>query len=356
MFPHPLLRTCPLLRGRKLLRRSLRVQVPGGCGHGAEGGRPNVVRFRAVFPVLVLVLGLTLLTAGFLEVEMAGRTQMVFLNENATIFCKIPGFPHLDINSMGITWFRKAQLSEIEIKLFEFFGDHKVAFRPGANVSPWRLKRGDASLQLPGVQLWEAGEYRCELVVTPQKAQGRVWLEVVAHPVSSLFLEQAGVKDNEDKHILCKSSGFYPEDINITWKRWTQKDPQFQEISEDVITGPTMKNEDGTFNITSYLRLKPSLEDNVTIYQCVVWHVSSLMCQSFNFTPILIESEKKTDSWIVWLYIGLISTGLIVLILFLYYFIWKLRGCKAKFRLMFWSRLWEFRSHGQCMVLGSSQG
>uniref|UniRef100_A0A8C0D8I9 Ig-like domain-containing protein n=1 Tax=Balaenoptera musculus TaxID=9771 RepID=A0A8C0D8I9_BALMU len=233
---------------------------------------------------------------GVLEVEMAGRTQMVLLNENATILCKIPGFPHLDINSMGITWFRKAQVSETEIKLFEFFGDHKVAFRHGANVSPWRLKRGDASLQLPGVQLWEAGEYRCELVVTPQKAQGRVWLEVVAHPVSSLFLEQAMVKDNEDKHILCKSSGFYPEDISITWKRWTQKDPQFQEISEDIITGPTIKNEDGTFNITSYLRLKPSLEDNVTIYQCVVWHVSSLMCQSFNFTPILIGKWKKKSN------------------------------------------------------------
>lgn len=99
------------------------------------------------------------------------------------------------------------------------------------------------------------------------------------------------VKDNEDRHILCKSSGFYPEYINITWKRWTQKDPQFQEISEDVTTGPTMKNEDGTFNITSDLRLKPSLEDNVTIYQCVVWHVSSLMCQSFNFTPILIGKQ-----------------------------------------------------------------
>ena len=117
---------------------------------------------------------------------------MVFLNENATIFCKIPGFPHLDINSMGITWFRKAQVSETEIKLFEFFGDHKVAFRPGANVSPWRLKRGDASLQLPGVQLWEAGEYRCELVVTPQKAQGRVWLEVVGECLRAVPCDSHG--------------------------------------------------------------------------------------------------------------------------------------------------------------------
>ena len=85
------------------------------------------------------------------------------------------------------------------------------------------------------------------------------------------------VKDNEDKHILCKSSGFYPEDISITWKRWTQKEPQFQEISEDIITGPTIKNEDGTFNITSYLRLALSGRqcDHLPVcgMACILTHV-----------------------------------------------------------------------------------
>ncbi|EQB79135.1 Nucleobindin 2 precursor isoform 2-like protein [Camelus ferus] len=106
--------------------------------------------------------------------------------------------------------------------------------------------------------------------------------ELQPHPVSSLFLEK--VKDNEDRHILCKSTGFYPENINIMWKRWTQKDLQYQEVSEGIITGPTVKNEDGTFNVTSYLSLRPALEDSVTSYQCVVWHVSLLTGQSFNLT------------------------------------------------------------------------
>ncbi|XP_055279246.1 natural cytotoxicity triggering receptor 3 ligand 1 [Moschus berezovskii] len=266
--------------------------------------------------VLVLVLERFQLIAGLLQVEMAGTTQMVFLNENVTIFCKIPGSPHLDINSMGITWFQKTRESEAPTKLFEYFGNHREASQRGACVSLPSLQRGDASLQLPGVRLEDAGEYRCELVVTPQKAQGTVWLEVVAQPVSNLS-EQVMVTDNKDKHILCTSSGFYPEDINITWKKWTQNDPQFREFSKNITTDHIVKNEDGTFNITSHLRLKPSLEDNGTIYQCVVWHVSLPTIQSFNFHLILHpESEKKSD----WFYIGMSVLFIIGLIILLYFF------------------------------------
>lgn len=104
---------------------------------------------------------------------------MVFLNENVTIFCKIHGSPHLDINSMGITWFQKTGKSETYTKLFQYFGNYRETSQRGAWVSLRSLQKGDASLQLPGVLLEDAGEYRCELVVTPQKAQGTVWLEVV---------------------------------------------------------------------------------------------------------------------------------------------------------------------------------
>ncbi|XP_027624377.1 natural cytotoxicity triggering receptor 3 ligand 1 isoform X2 [Tupaia chinensis] len=149
-----------------------------------------------------LTLLVVLQATGSLEVEMAGNTQTAFLNDNVTIICKIPGSPLLDIKIIGITWFRKSPKSGMEVKLFECFGKHRTVFRPGASVSPVRLKTGDASLQLPDVQLWETGEYRCEVVVTPQKAKGRVWLHVLAHPTSALFPEKPVVKGNEDNHTV----------------------------------------------------------------------------------------------------------------------------------------------------------
>lgn len=110
---------------------------------------------------------------------MAGETQTVLLNDNATIVCKVQGPRHLDITIMGVTWFWRHQMSATEVILFQFFGAHRKIVRPGASVPLSRLERADASLQLPGVQLWEAGEYRCEVVITPHKAVGRVRLEVM---------------------------------------------------------------------------------------------------------------------------------------------------------------------------------
>ncbi|XP_059115397.1 natural cytotoxicity triggering receptor 3 ligand 1 [Peromyscus eremicus] len=215
---------------------------------------------------------------------MAGTTQMVFLHDNVTIACKIPGSPRLDIKTVGIIWFRKNELDDSEVKVFEFYGNHLESFRPGAMVSLSGLESGDASLHLPEVQLGEAGEYRCMLVVTPEKAEGKTILEVVAYPTIRLFVKPATVRNDEEEHIICELDGFYPEAFSIKWGKYTLKDSQFQEITEGNITRPTIKNDDGTFNVTSCLTLKPSLEDHGTTYQCVVLHRSLLVPRRLNVT------------------------------------------------------------------------
>lgn len=259
---------------------------------------------------LLLVLLRHVPTAGGLQVEMAGTTQMVFLHDNVTIACKIPGSPRLDIKTVGIIWFGKNELDDSEVKVFEFYGNHLESFRPGAMVSLSGLESGDASLHLPEVQLGEAGEYRCMLVVTPEKAEGKTILEVVANPTIRLFVKPATVRNDEEKHIICELYGFYPEAFSIKWGKYTLKDSQFQEITEGNITHPTVKNDDGTFNVTSCLTLKPSLEDHGTTYQCVVLHRSLLVPRRLNVT---LSEKGAKDVYFAFLAFSLLLPAAYVL-------------------------------------------
>nr|KAF6266855.1 hypothetical protein mPipKuh1_012188 [Pipistrellus kuhlii] len=252
-------------------------------------------RWLRRFLWLLLLLWGCVSPADFLIVEMEGKNQTVLLNDNVTISCKVPGSTPLDTNIMGIIWYLKHQANETEHEVFVMYADIQKAFRPGASVSPAGLEKGDVSLHLPGVQLRDAGEYRCNVVVTPEEAQETVFLKVLASPECTLFPEQAMVKDDGDKYILCKAYLFYPEDITITWHTWTQKNPQGQEISAVITTGPAIKNEDGTFNITSRVRL----EHNVTTYQCVISHISLPTPYRLNFTQFRRGSEMGNAWWTI---------------------------------------------------------
>lgn len=200
-------------------------------------------------------------------------------NETALISCKFSSPQLPDLEMIGVVWYQKRQ--GIEVKLIEILGDPpKSSFPSRASISTEKLRHGDASLHLPGVQLEDAGEYRCEVVVTPSKGQGSILLNVVAQPRISLILKQASVKPNKEVTLNCTANHFFPENITIRWEKKSQNDTLVCEVPEDIVVGPLVRNKDHTFSISSTLKLKALLEDNLAVYQCVVEHPASGTFQS----------------------------------------------------------------------------
>lgn len=109
-------------------------------------------------------------------------------------------------------------------------------------------------------------------------------LSLAATPTSKIFQDQVLENSKQYTCIVCKCSGFYPDSVNITWEICLQNVAQPLPISEGIFTGHHVQNEDGTFNVTSYVTLKSPLEDAGAVYQCVVSHISLHNTQRLNLT------------------------------------------------------------------------
>ncbi|XP_064204997.1 uncharacterized protein LOC135262093 isoform X4 [Anguilla rostrata] len=91
---------------------------------------------------------------------------------------------------------------------------------------------------------------------------GRSALERTVAPEVSLLQ-----KDPCSPVITCHVTGFYPRGVMVTWQR------NGKELDGDVELGETVPNEDGTFQTTSHLTVKP--EDwKGQEYTCTVQHKS----------------------------------------------------------------------------------
>lgn len=188
---------------------------------------------------------------------------------------------------MGTVWPLTGRITLLSFYLYPFFCDLLSSCKAGtcqAGCSSWVSKHDIFSL----ASLCSWGRSQSSVVWGEKEMVDvgqTVWFSsLAAYPTIRLFVKPSTVRNDEEEHIICELDGFYPEAFSIKWGKYTLKDSQFQEITEGHVTGPTLKNDDGTFNVSSYLTLRPSLEDRGTTYQCVVLHRSLLVPKRLNVT------------------------------------------------------------------------
>ncbi|XP_043373545.1 uncharacterized protein LOC119857305 isoform X1 [Dermochelys coriacea] len=288
-------------------RRSRATAAPGRAMARA-GGSPGQ---RCL---LLLGLGGLLQLAESLQVLMGSTPQIVSLNDNISIPCKISGYntAELDIKNVGVTWYLKTPRADQKEEVFTFLtGDH-IPLRNAASMSDSDLRRGNAALSLPQIQFKEAGTYTCQVTVTPFDAQGTVVLEVVAQPSVSLSPKEVTIESDKEKTLSCEVNKFYPNLVDIKWMKISKNNHDSSVTAEDICTGASVENEDGTFNVTSKLRLQPSLQDNGNVYRCIVSHKTFSAKLLLNST-LTVTAPRSDSSILIGAIIGTIIACIIVL-------------------------------------------
>lgn len=103
-----------------------------------------------------------------------------FLNNDTSLPCTISGYstPELDIKKIAVTWYLKTT-GRNDKKIYSVIAGDPFSYRSGAYLDTEKLKKGDATLSLPQIQLNENGTYICSVTVTPDKVDRTTVLEIV---------------------------------------------------------------------------------------------------------------------------------------------------------------------------------
>ncbi|XP_019375207.1 PREDICTED: natural cytotoxicity triggering receptor 3 ligand 1 isoform X1 [Gavialis gangeticus] len=270
---------------------------------------------------LLAALSTALPPAGTITVSMKTKPVIASLNDNTSIACQIHGYdtPVLDISAMGVTWSRKTSNTDKEETLLQFLAGKSTSYRLGTSISMGELIRGNASLFLPKVQFKEAGTYKCKVTVTPSAAEDTGVLEVVAQPAVNLFPEEVTTESDKEKTLSCEVKNFYPSSLNIRWVKVSKNHQDGGVTGEDICTGTSVENEDGTFNVISKLRLQPSLQDSGNVYRCIVSHKSLQNNLLLNAT-LTVTAPKSDLGTLAGTCVGtiLVCIFIIAVVLFIY--------------------------------------
>lgn len=88
---------------------------------------------------------------------------------------------------------------------------------------------------------------------------------------------EVSLTEGELERVDCEAKGFYPLDVNVSWLKESQTPgegeiPKVLNILGIVKQSSHRQSPDGTYTITTYFLLKPTLQDSGYLYTCSVSH------------------------------------------------------------------------------------
>uniref|UniRef100_A0A3B4TZL4 Ig-like domain-containing protein n=1 Tax=Seriola dumerili TaxID=41447 RepID=A0A3B4TZL4_SERDU len=235
--------------------------------------------------VVVIFLGMSHLSRGDSEVSC------VFM-ESCILPCSFQGGTDVVIH-----WF---QVTVGHLRVHSFYHNqdqlgHQVQrFRDRTSLFKDQISRGNASLQLTGVEVQDQGRYKCFTSVIRGNKDSFINLKVDA-PVGEVDLQQVG------NRITCSSEGIYPEP-ELTWSTSPPSNLNLQHKTT------IQKTEQLLYNISSSLILSGSdLGYSCTVStrrnrkRATLWQLSAISSSHTEATiPCTASNTSLTGFSLTW--------------------------------------------------------
>nr|XP_046195446.1 uncharacterized protein LOC124026663 isoform X1 [Oncorhynchus gorbuscha] len=203
----------------------------------------------------------------------------ILAGTDVTLNCSFKKPEHVPLKKITVEWGMMVDKETIKHLVYTFQNESAKVHREGSRVDQTGLLQGNASLRLFNMTVADEGLYRCRVIITPNTYKVSSQLEVSARPSVSLP-ETAMVMEGEERTLMCDITGFYPENLAVTWliqngSRVALGSMARGAISRDVCTGMAVPNPDGTYSVSSHITVQASaVGSGGAMYICHIEHRS----------------------------------------------------------------------------------
>ncbi|XP_056139878.1 tapasin-related protein isoform X2 [Lampris incognitus] len=184
-----------------------------------------------------------------------------------------------------------------------FSHDSRTGQTLGRGVGLRSLAKGDASFSLPIVKIGHEGLYVCSVSVPPLSISQDITLHIQESPRvslnvgSTLTLQEAG-----EQKVVCTAEGYYPLDVDIKWYQQEEPGASGQRVGgplprrlQNILLSSHRNNHGGTYSLSAFFYLKPSLSDSGSQFTCKVSHASLRMPIQKSF----VLTVHEPSSWML---------------------------------------------------------
>ncbi|XP_040183915.1 uncharacterized protein LOC120917004 isoform X2 [Rana temporaria] len=274
---------------------------------------------------MILLIGFPILCHSQTALEIMDSSSPIeaILGQNVTIPCvltdKYQPEKDLDLNlaTDSVRWNMVSSNGSEDI-LYLFTNGRHTPYRQKSNVKENGFKRGNASLTLYNVQQSDEGKYVCNVFVAGNKLIATRNVEVSARPIVKLSSYEITIAPGNEQSVTCYVRNFYPKSVDIRWEKRSHSSERFPLDKETCTSVPTQA-EDGTFNVTSLMSVKPSsVEEDRDQYFCIVTHRSFKSDHFVSFT-VTVKDTPTIGYLLAIIIIISMAIGILAIALFAYY-------------------------------------
>ncbi|MEE6527705.1 hypothetical protein FKM82_029279, partial [Ascaphus truei] len=208
----------------------------------------------------------------FLAVYTPSLSQSVRLGERVSLAC---GLWRGQQSRFAVEWRHRALGDGSMLFAYDGWRDHVEETAPDCHMNFSSLhSRGDASLSLERATVSHDGTFLCTVYLPYVRAQRDIHLRVTAVPQVSLLPDPLFALPGEELSLSCEVSKFHPLDVSVEFLIRLAGESHWSALPGALLSRHTV-NQDGTFSVTSSLRVPASGAHHGAQYSCRVRHASA---------------------------------------------------------------------------------